>query len=240
MERRGRIAELVAPVVDRVAIGIHRAARSEGPDLLRRHGLSSAVPLIELRLGLPLRPVPLPQARAVLRYVDGPDFAAGLAAQVEAGVVAIADEAVVLTDAGRLFCADLSDVHERTADRLWSARGATLPGLADLAGRLVQAAQADPPGPAFLAWAPAYEPVDAAPGLLLFGRLCALRYHRADAHAVAWTEAGFTVAQVQALPPGPVRDAIEVRTDELAAAPYAALTESERLTLLAGLGALPN
>ena len=46
---------------------------------------------------------------------------------------------------------------------------------------------------------------------LLLNRLGTLRYHRADAHAAAWAEAGHTAASIQALGPGPARDAIEER-----------------------------
>jgi hypothetical protein len=67
-----------------------------------------------------------------------------------------------------------------------------------------------------------------------------LRYHRADAHATAWTAAGHTATSITALPPGPPRATIEAETDRLAAPPYAALTADERLTLLADLAAVPG
>jgi hypothetical protein len=43
---------------------------------------------------------------------------------------------------------------------------------------------------------------------------------------------------MEALPAGELRDAIEQRTNELAAAPYAALSEAQRAELLAALRAL--
>jgi hypothetical protein len=67
-----------------------------------------------------------------------------------------------------------------------------------------------------------------------------LRFHRFDAHVAAWTAAGLTAAEVQALPPGPERDAIEAATNERAAAPYEALSRAERFAFVAGLGALPS
>ncbi|MGI8699266.1 MAG: hypothetical protein ACR2J0_09020 [Mycobacteriales bacterium] len=230
-------AAQVAPAVDRVAIGVHVASRSEAAQVLRRFGLPSAVPLIELRLGLPLRPIPLVQARAVLRYVAEADFQAHLLGQVAAGILTVRDEHIALTGRGQECCTALAEVHERTADVLWRGRAQSLPRLGALAGRLLTAAQADA-GPAFRGSAPSYEPVGASPGLLLFGQLCALRLHRADAHAAAWAEAGLSAEQIQALPAGAQRGRIEVRTNELAAPPYASLSETERRAFLAGLVAL--
>ena len=74
--------------------------------------------------------------------------------------------------------------------------------------------------------------------MLLFNRLAALRYHRADVHAAVWEEEGFTAAQIIALTPGVVRDRIEAETNRRAAVPYETLTTRERQTLLLGLSAL--
>ena len=48
-----------------------------------------------------------------------------------------------------------------------------------------------------------------------------------------------TAAEIQAEPPGPRRDAVEVETNLRAAPPYAALTPEDRLGFLADLAALP-
>jgi hypothetical protein len=76
--------------------------------------------------------------------------------------------------------------------------------------------------------------------VLLLNRLGALRYHRADAHAAAWTAAGHTALSIGELAAGPERLAIELETDRRAAGPYAALSADERLTVLADLAALPG
>jgi hypothetical protein len=77
---------------------------------------------------------------------------------------------------------------------------------------------------------------------VLLNRLSTMRYHRADAHAAAWQAAGWTAAEVAAMPWGTewsdARVAIERDTNVRAAPPYAALTADERLVLLAGLAAL--
>jgi hypothetical protein len=92
---------------------------------------------------------------------------------------------------------------------------------------------------AFAAMAPSYEPAGACPGVLLLDRLGTLRYHRADAHAAAWTAAGLTAAGVAEMAPGPERDAIEAETKRGAAPLFATLSASERLVSLADLAALP-
>jgi hypothetical protein len=90
-------------------------------------------------------------------------------------------------------------------------------------------------GGAFAVVVPPYEPQGTPPGVLLFNRLAALRYHRADAHAAAWQEAGLSVAEIVALKPGPARERIESRTNQRAAQPYRNLTESERAFMYGGL-----
>jgi hypothetical protein len=94
-------------------------------------------------------------------------------------------------------------------------------------------------GDAFAAMTPTYEPPTATSFALVLNRLGIMRYHRADAHAAAWSAAGLAVAGIQAMGPGPEREAIEDDTNVRAAAPYAALSEDERLVLLADLAALP-
>jgi hypothetical protein len=49
-----------------------------------------------------------------------------------------------------------------------------------------------------------------------------------------------TAAEIQALGPGPQREAIEAETNRLDAPVYEALDAEERLVLLGSLGALPD
>jgi hypothetical protein len=102
-------------------------------------------------------------------------------------------------------------------------------------GLPVSGRSADAVGSAFAVVVPLYEPQDAPPGVLLFNRLAALRYHRADAHAAAWQAAGLSVAEIVALKPGPARERLESRTNQRAARPYRILTEPEREFLYGGL-----
>src|SRR5262249_14965163 len=94
-------------------------------------------------------------------------------------------------------------------------------------------------GRGFAAFAPPHERVGDPPALVLFNRLAALRYHRSDAHAAAWSSRGLTAAGVQELPAGtPLRREIEGDTTHRDAPPFAALTEADRLAFVAGLAAL--
>jgi hypothetical protein len=125
------------------------------------------------------------------------------------------------------------------AGDMWAAQEGSLTGLNHLAGRLVHAALATG-GDAYSTMAPPHEPAGATAGLLLHTRLSVLRYHRADAHAAAWQAAGLTGTTVGQMPTGPAREAIEEDTNRRAGVPYATLNPDERITLLAGLAALPG
>jgi hypothetical protein len=171
------------------------------------------------------------------------------------------------TDRGRAFLAELYELHGRVTGELWSAHRDRVDRLADLAGRLLTAATGSaatdtgttgaattasdttgtgttgtgaPLDGAFGAVAPPHEPDGTPSGLLLLNRLGALRHHRADAHAAAWTAAGHTPQSIAGLARGPERLAIDLETDRRAAAPYGALAPGERLALLADLAALPG
>ncbi|HEX7266790.1 MAG TPA: hypothetical protein VF256_05125, partial [Streptosporangiaceae bacterium] len=141
---------------------------------------------------------------------------------------------------GRAVLTGMYKVSADVAGELWASQEGSLAGLGDLAGRLVHAALATG-GPAYTAMAPPYEPAGAAAAaLLLHTRLSVLRYHRADAHAAAWQAAGLTSVTMRQLPAGPSRDAIEAETNRRAGLPYVTLSPDERVTLLAGLAALPG
>jgi hypothetical protein len=151
-----------------------------------------------------------------------------------------------LTGDGREVALEADRIFGAAAERLWSFQPSpSLPGLSaveavlPLVQRLLESGQAHG-GPVFRAMTPVWEPEGASPSALLCSRLEALRHYRADAHRAAWGAAGLTVEQVQALGPGPERDAIEAETNRLDGLVYEALDADERLVLLGGLGALPD
>nr|MDT0661835.1 hypothetical protein [Micromonospora sp. DSM 115978] len=205
---------------------------------------------------------------AVTRYQDPVTSQRKLDKQVAHGMLQRVDTGFTATDRGRAFLVDLHELYGRLTAELWSGHHDRIGRLADLLGRLLTAAvqteaggvgpgrsrhdPTDPgppgagrtgPGPAgsaFAAMAPPYEPDGTPPALTLLNRLGTLRYHRADAHAAAWTAAGHTADSIADLDPGPERLAIELETDRRAAGPYTALSAAERLALLADLAALPG
>ncbi|GAA3088620.1 hypothetical protein [Streptosporangium carneum] len=228
-------AASIAPLIDAVHLGVHIASRPLGRELVERSGLHADL-LVDLRYVLPARPLTPWGLAALYRYNPFDD--AELEIQVAQGALVAGHGGVWrATDRALAFIAELYGLHAVVTGEMWAAHTDRLPELADLAGRLVVAA-AGSGGTAFAQAAPPYEPEETPDGVLLFNRLAALRYHRADAHAAAWQEAGLTAAQIVGLPSGPFRDRIEAETNRGAAVPYETLTTRERQTLLVGLSVL--
>jgi len=163
-------------------------------------------------------------------------FGAALAGALVAGgwLVPTGDE-LAPGDRTAAFLDELYDLHAHITTTCWPA---DLSRLLDIAGRLLTAATATG-GPAFAVFNPPHERPGDPPGVLLFNRLAALRYHRSDAHAAAWAARGLTAAEIVALPADtPLRQDIEADTNRRAALPYEALPPNERLRFLAELAAL--
>ncbi|MFG1948289.1 hypothetical protein [Nonomuraea sp. NPDC048826] len=216
-------AAAIAPVIDAVHVTLHAATRR--PEAL---GL-----LNDLRYTLPLRPLTRRDLAAVHRY--GTDREEDVREHVRRGELADDGDTLRLTERGLETVRELYATHAATAARIWPDHDVET--LAELAGRVLGKAMAEP-GPALAVMTPPYEPDESPAGLLLFNRLAALRYARADAHAAAWQAAGLTAAEVVALAPGGLRERIEADTNRRAAPPYACLSEQDREFLHKGLLAL--
>ncbi|MGI8692096.1 MAG: hypothetical protein ACR2JK_04245 [Geodermatophilaceae bacterium] len=190
-----RLDPLIAPVIDRLVIAVHRAGSERGRALAQRLGLIQFGFLIELRLALPVRPVSPAGVRAITRYAASADVESSLVGHAQDGLVTIGpDGSIDATDRSREFYTELFPLHDEVATELWTARADTLPALGELTNRVLL--EGIPTGgDAVGATTPPYEPPGAGPALLLFNRLAALRYHRADAHAAAWSAAGLTAAE---------------------------------------------
>jgi hypothetical protein len=234
-----RVAPLIAPVIDRVVIGILLRVLPHGRRLAEAHGLSRSGGLVEFRYALLAGPVERTTAEAVARYFSPGGLDEELDAQVEQGMIVVdAAGRISLTDAGRSFVTAIYDLHAEMTAEAWEGQADDVDRLCTLVGRVLAEGQATA-GPAFAGMSAVYERAGDPPALVLFNRLSALRYHRADAHAAAWAAAGHTAESIRAMAPGPARQSIEDDTNRRAAAPYVALTADERLDLLAGLAALP-
>ncbi|MCA2228173.1 hypothetical protein [Nonomuraea aurantiaca] len=222
-------AATMGPVIGAVHVNVHASARAQDAGLLPGF-------LIDLRFTLPLRPLTRRSLATIYRYGDAAELDAEIQDHLDQGMLEEdGDGALRATAKALAFIDGLYAVHAATTSRIWAGRD--LQTLADLAGRVIGAAGADP-GDAFAAMAPPYEPVGTPAGVLLFNRLAALRYHRADSHAAAWRAAGLTAAEIIVLGPGPLRDGIERETNRRAAEPYGAISEHERALLHDGLLAL--
>lgn len=242
-------AAVVRPAIDRIHAGLHAASRDRARPVVERYGLRVGS-LVDLRFALLARPLTPAGFAAVMRYRSPEQREEEIETQVEQGALAEdADGVLHMTPRTEKLLRALYAIHAEVAEELWESAAArispptvarpTVTRLAALVGRLLDAA-ADTGGPAFAQMSPPYEPADAPAGLLLFNRLAALRYHRADAHAAAWQAAGLTAPEIMEMPAGPARDAIEADTNRRDATPYTALTPAERVEFLAGLAALPG
>ncbi|HEX6498565.1 MAG TPA: hypothetical protein VF054_05980 [Micromonosporaceae bacterium] len=238
-----RYAALIAPVIDRVFVGVMRGvvpARG-GRDLVRRYGGPPVGVLIEFSgpLGHPDGRVSPDGFAAVHRYRDLAEGWSTLEAAADAGLIEIdGDGSFRVTGTGRTFLAEDWAVRAAATGDLWRGHEDRVRRAVELLGRVLTAATRSG-GTAFAAMAPGYEPPGATSGARLLGRLGTLRYHRADAHAAAWASTGLDAAGIQELAPGVERDAIERDTDRRAGRAFTCLDPAERLTLLADLGALP-
>ncbi|TDB78510.1 hypothetical protein [Micromonospora sp. KC723] len=246
-----RFAGLVAPAVDRVFVAGMLAGRDGGgAELSQRYGGPAATGfLVEFRtrLAAPGGAVDGPGFAAVTRYRDPAVCQRALDKQVaHAMITRRPDGGFTATERGAGFLAEIYQVHAEVTEELWAGHDDRVLRLAEAFGRvlghaLLLAGEPDAePGRAFATMAPPHEPDGTPPGVLLLNRTGALRYHRADAHAAAWTAAGHTAASVTELPPGPEHRAIELETDRRAAGPYIGLDAEERLAVLADLAALPG
>jgi hypothetical protein len=229
-----RYAEHIAPLVDRVHAAAHDLARVNGAaDLVRGHALPHVGLLITLRFVLLRGPLPRDAFPLADRYSPAASTAAAVDDLMAAGHLR-PDPAPLLRPgpAVTTFLTDLYDLHATVLAADWLA---DLADAVRITGALLAAA-VPTGGPAF---SPPYERPADPPGVVLFNRLAALRYHRSDAHAAAWSARGRTAPEIRALPPhSTLRQQIEADTNTRAAPPYATLTPADRSTLHTTLTAL--
>jgi hypothetical protein len=235
------VAALVAPIIDRIRLGISKQTAAGLAHLIGSLGLDrqAAATLANLRNVGPGTTITRDGIRAVYTYTPTGTVDAGIALLCTAGVLdEFAPDRFVITHGGAQLQAEIA---ARTAELLaeaWRNQEDRVTALALLAGRALDAGRSDG-GVAFGIMAPAGQPADTPVEVLLSERLTGLRFHRFDAHIAAWRAAGLSVETIKELKAGPERTVIEVETNRRAATPYAVLDAVERLELVAGLGALP-
>jgi tetratricopeptide (TPR) repeat protein len=227
-------ASAAAAELHRLVPGGHNALRPEAAPLVAPAQPNVGV-LIDIRNLLLAGPAPLPAVRAIHRYHPGLDDALGdLATR---GWLTLGPETVSPTDRCRTLLTSLMELMDRVFTRLWGQPAALLSTLDDL----VAAGRGTSEGDAFDALADAGHPSDGTMAGRLFSALCAMRYHRADAHAAAWSSEGLTAAQARSLDPNsPQRLRIEATTDRIASRPYRTLTPDRRAHLRNALTTLDD
>ncbi|MEV1144222.1 hypothetical protein [Micromonospora sp. NPDC049799] len=245
-----RFAGLVTPAVDRAFVAGMLAGRDGGgAELSQRYGGPAATGfLLELRtrLAVPGGTVDGAGFAAVTRYRDPASCQRALDKHVAYGMIhRRPDGGLSATERGLAFLTELYQVHAEVTEELWAGHDDRVRRLVEAFGRvlayaLVLAEDGGEPDGGFTAVAPPHEPDGTPAGVLLLNRLGAVRFHRADAHAAAWTAAGHSPASIAELVPGAELLAIELETDRRAAGPYLVLTAEERLGVLADLAALPG
>ncbi len=241
LEDAAAFSAYIAPVIDRTAISVHPVVDKEALKALRGDNKFSPAVLIMLAGNIATGPITAHEFNELSRYQHfGPNDAL-LAGMAERGAITIADDG---TFAGTPAAIEMSRaiVRLQTAavDTLFAPLQASLATIRPLMDAARSAAIADPMSMLATYASRSWLPDDASDASHIWNSSILLRLHRSDAHAKAWSEAGHTTTTIRQLGKGAERDAIETRTNELAAAPWVPLSPRERLTLLAGLAALPG
>jgi hypothetical protein len=236
-----RVAAEIAPVIDRLRIAVAGAVRERGPELAQRNGIPVvAAPILGMvRNTMPDRVVDIDDVVEVFLYMPEEQIRAGVDQLIAADTLAaMSGGRVMLTDRGRAIVLEMFASMQVFVDQLWAGYDELVAATYPLVEAACSAVTATG-GASVRVVAPPYDPPGASMALRLAERLTPLRFHRFDAHARAWREEGLTATEMQQLETGEQRDRIERRTNELAAAPYAALKPAERIALIDGLANLP-
>jgi hypothetical protein len=234
-------SSFVAPVIDRTAISLHNAVGKEQMTALRGEHRFHPGALALFAGMLSAGPISKAEFSELMRYQhfgSSDEFLTGLA---DRGAVTIADDgSFSATPAALDVAKNVVNLQAETVTKLFAPLATSLPELRGLINRCRVAAIEDPISTLSRLSGRAWLPEAASDAARIWDASVVLRMHRSDAHAKAWAEAGHSALSIRSLSPGTERAAIEARTNELAATPWAPLSSSERLTLLAGLGALPG
>jgi len=224
-------AASIAGDIDAATISIHPASRPAAVRVLHAAGLDRGGLLVGLLVPLLAGPADIAALHSIERYAPPDRFTGALDEHVAQGMLIRSADSVRATPAGRELLLGIRQAQGAAITSLWADRGHAVTALEPLADRVLAAVIE--PGTAFVLMTP--PAAAASPAHALHDRITALRYHRADAHATAWTAAGLTAESVQALGAGPAAERLEAATNQLAARPYEILTDNERGTFAQAL-----
>jgi hypothetical protein len=232
-------ARTIAPELDRIRMGVARQVQQQVTPRMEELGLSAqGMQIFVLLRNAAGRVVRRDGLRAAVRYMSDDDWYAGTGSIFSADLIARDMGSFELTTTGTAVAEQLSRTSDQICQQLWAGVD-DLPALLQLTSQALDGLPHEP-GSAFAVVHPPRLIPDISVAGILAENLTGLRFHRADAHAQAWAEAGHTAATVQEMADTPERQEIEDRTDELAAAPYDRLSADARDALIAGLAELPS
>lgn len=234
-------AALAAPGVSRAFVGAMRACGSRARDALGAYPRQGIGYLIDLRNPFADgRELTLDDVAAVARYSSPQTREQAMASSVEHGMLEVRRGAYRATERGSEFLRDLWAMQVSVLDERWGT-APWVHRLNDVLGQVLDTA-AGSAGAAWSVQAPPHEPAGSSPAVVLLNRLSTLRYHRADAHAAAWQEAGLSASEIAAMPWGTqwssIRTQVEADTNWRDAAAYDGLSAEDRLQFLGDLAAL--
>ncbi len=241
LEDPAAYSSLIAPVIDRTAISVHNAVAKEQMTALRgdhRFHPGAVALFAGMLIAGPIAKAEFSELMRYQHFGSSDEFLAGLV--VRGAVIMASDGSFSATPEALDVAKNVVNLQAETVTKLFGPLSAALPELRGLINRCRVAAMEDPISTLSRLSGRAWLPEGASDAARIWDGSVVLRMHRSDAHAKAWAEAGHSAASIRTLAPGAERAAIEARTNELAATPWAPLSSNERLTLLAGLGALPG
>jgi hypothetical protein len=184
-------AATIAPRIDRLFIAGHRSARVHTRQIRESLEPESLGVLIDLRIPLLAHGgMAFSEARAIQRYLPPTHTRTGLDDQQRLGTLSVSGGQWFPSPRGTRILAHLTAALEQGTSELWSRyiddceRAITIAAVVILTARTETSCQRFP---AFHAVNPC---LDATSPIRLWLHLAMLRYLRADAHAIAWSDAG--------------------------------------------------
>ncbi|HLJ67416.1 MAG TPA: hypothetical protein VKX16_08655 [Chloroflexota bacterium] len=190
--------------IDRLVIAGHRAAAPFARQLREELGLNhmqdfGVLPTCRRLLLVP-HGMTLAEGLALNRYHPPEEVKSTLQRHVDEDLLTSGGSRYAVTPSGRMLLIRLTSMLQTAIDSLWTD-GATVRGAVTAASALLKAVPALPRAlyPAFSADRAGYLPRDASPAFRLWSTLGTLRYLRADAHALAWRDAGLSAPEIVAL-----------------------------------------
>jgi hypothetical protein len=230
-------ARLVAPAIDRVQLALFTIMTPEkSAELGAKHQPIPIEAAFQLSSAIPAHGASWDEFRLVTRYNPSDAVRQQVEMLSSIGVLIHDDATIRFTPAARAAAQDVVNLTAVVFADLWHTSALALPGLVERTTPVAEKAIATSQFAAFTSrLIDESEPNDAS---RLKRNLRIIRRARADAHAAAWSVAGKTALEMPAFTEGPGRNAIEQQTNINNATIWEAISEADRLEVLAGIAAL--